>query len=259
MASSEARKARSLPALLLGLLSVVILVAFWQVAASSVGKEIILPPPFRVVAEFLTLLPSPSFLAALGGTFLRGVSAFALSAGLGLALGFVAGRSPTFAALMAPLMTTIRATPVLALILLALLWFPSDFVPVFAAFLMAFPVMAASGAAGARAAPPELLEMARLFRVPGLRVLFQLRVPAALPQVLTGARSALGLCWKVVVAGEVLSQPERAIGTGMQMSRILLDTPRVFAWALAAILLCGLTEWLFGALIGSGKSNAVPA
>jgi ABC-type nitrate/sulfonate/bicarbonate transport system permease component len=49
-----------------------------------------------------------------------------------------------------------------------------------------------------------------------------------------------------VVAGEVLSQPLRALGSGMQESRVLLETPRVLAWAAASILLCGLTEWAFG-------------
>jgi len=72
------------------------------------------------------------------------------------------------------------------------------------------------------------------------------RLPAAAPHLVAGARSALGLSWKVVVAGEVLSQPLRALGSGLQDSRVLLETPRVLAWAAATIFLCGLTEWLFG-------------
>ena len=32
----------------------------------------------------------------------------------------------------------------------------------------------------------------------------------------------------------------------MQDSRVLLETPSVLAWAAASVLLCGLTEWLFG-------------
>ncbi len=117
--------------------------------------------------------------------------------------------------------------------------------------------MASAAAEGARAAPRELLEMSRLFRVSAVRELFGLRLPAAAPHLLAGARSAIGLCWKVVVTGEVLSQPLRAIGTGMQSSRVLLETPRVFAWAMAAILLCGLSEWLFGRLIAMGRKGAL--
>lgn len=210
------------------------------------GKELILPPPERVFAEALVLYPSPRFLAALLGTFLRGLAAFGVSILAGAAAGLAAGLSPLVEAALAPLLTMIRATPVLALILVALLWFPSGAVPVFAAFLMAFPVMATSAAEGARAADPRLLEMARLFRVPRAAVFRKVRLPAAAPHLLAGAKSALGLSWKVVVAGEVLSQPLRALGTGMQDARVLLETPRVLAWAAATVALCGLTEWVFG-------------
>jgi ABC-type nitrate/sulfonate/bicarbonate transport system, permease component len=209
------------------------------------GKELVLPSPERVLAAAFALYPTPRFLAALGATFLRGLAAFGLSALLGISCGLAAGLRPLFGAALSPLLTAIRATPVLALVLIALLWFPSGFVPIFSAFLMAFPIMVTSAAEGARAADPRLLEMARLFRVPRRTVLARLRLPAAAPQLIAGAKSALGLSWKVVVAGEILSQPRAALGTGMQDSRLLLETASVFAWAIAAILLCALTEGLF--------------
>ena len=74
----------------------------------------------------------------------------------------------------------------------------------------------------------------------------KLRLPSAAPHLISGAKNALGLSWKVVVAGEILSQPARALGTGMQSSRLMLESASVFAWALAAVALCGLTEWAFG-------------
>lgn len=223
----------------------------------AVGADIVLPPPERVLGEALALYPSPKFLSALASTFLRGLSAFSLSAILGATVGFAAGLSPRFDAALAPLLTVIRATPVLALILIALFWFPSGVVPVFAAFLMAFPIMVTSAASGAKAADPRLLEMSRLFRVPRREEFFSLRLPAATPALLAGAKNALGLSWKVVVAGEVLSQPIHALGSGMQDSRVLLETPSVLAWAAASVLLCGLTEWLFGLVAGKAASHVL--
>lgn len=242
---------------LVKILSTAALLGLWEIGSLVVGKDLVLPSPGRVFLEFTRLVPRPEFLFSVGGTFARGVEAFALSAAAGGVAGFAAGSSPLVRAALAPLLTTIRATPVLALILLALLWFPAGAVPVFAAFLMAFPVMAAAAMEGASAAPAELLEMARLFEVPPSRVLFELRIPAAFPFFAAGARASLGLSWKVVVAGEVLAQPHMAIGTGMQSSRVLLETPSVFAWALAAILLCGLSEWGFGRLVAGRTPDAV--
>ncbi len=209
------------------------------------GNELVLPSPPKVLGAALALYPTPRFLADLCATFLRGLAAFALSVALGVAAGLAAGLRPLFAAALAPLLTAIRATPVLALVLIVLLWFPSGFVPVFSAFLMAFPIMATSAAEGARAADPGLLEMAALFRVPRKEVFLRLRLPSAAPYLVAGAKSALGLSWKVVVAGEILSQPDRALGRGMQDSRLMLETASVFAWAFAAVLLCAATEWAF--------------
>ncbi|MEI6874611.1 MAG: ABC transporter permease subunit [Spirochaetota bacterium] len=243
--------------LVIGLLSTVALLLVWHIVSLRMAKDLILPSPLLVGREFAALAATPLFLASLWATFIRGLVAFFLSTVAGIIVGFAAGRYAAFEAAISPLLTTIRATPVLALILLTLLWFPSDFVPVFAAFLMAFPVMASSAVEGIRASPPELLEMSRLYRVPRMKILLGLRIPAAMPHILAGARSAIGLCWKVVVAGEVLAQPFRAIGTGMQSSRVLLETPRVFAWAFSAILLCGASEWLFARLTRERRSGAL--
>ncbi|MCK7479694.1 MAG: hypothetical protein M0C28_22085 [Candidatus Moduliflexus flocculans] len=65
------------------------------------------------------------------------------------------------------------------------------------------------------------------------------------PHLASASHGALGLCWKVVVAGEVLAEPARALGTGMQGARVQLETAEVFAWTLAGILLCALTDAAF--------------
>jgi hypothetical protein len=43
----------------------------------------------------------------------------------------------------------------------------------------------------------------------------------------------------------------------MQDSRVLLETPAVLAWAAASVLLCGLTEWLFGLVAGRAASHVL--
>jgi len=243
--------------LVIGAASLVVLVLVWRFIAFLVGKDILLPPPEKVLGEALSLYPTGKFLAALWATFLRGSAAFLVSLVLGSFVGIAAGLSPVFSAALAPILTIIRATPVLALILVVLLWFPSGFVPVFAAILMCFPVMVTSTVAGVKAADPRLLEMAALFRVPRKEQLRRLRLPAAAPFFLAGAKNSLGMSWKVVVGGEVLVLPFRALGTGMNNARINLETPQVLAWAAASVLLCGLTEWLFGLAIKAASRHGI--
>ncbi len=180
------------------------------------------------------------------GSFKRVVLAFLLSLGIGALSGILAALSARFKAFMAPFLTITRATPVLALILIAMFWLPSSGVPVFTAFLMAYPLMHTSVCMGMESVDPELLQMAAVFKVPRKNVLFKLKLPSAAPHFLSGATNALGLSWKVVVAGEVLSQPLRALGTGMQDARLSLDSASVLAWAAATVFFCGVSEFLLG-------------
>ena len=231
-----------LPPTVAAVLGTLVLLGIWAAAARVIGSEIVLPSPLRVARSAAELFPTRPFLLALQATFLRGMAAFAVSMTAGVAVGLACGLSATLAYALAPALTVTRATPVLAVILLALIWFPSGAVPVFAAVLMAFPIVVGDVRQGVRAADPKLLEMARLFSLRRRDRLKSVYAPAVAPHLVSAAHGALGLCWKVVVAGEVLSQPARALGTGMNRARISLETAEVFAWTLAGILLCALTD-----------------
>lgn len=228
-----------------GLLALAVIIALWKLASIGIGADIILPAPERVLQTLARVAITARFAAAFAATAGRGLAAFGISMALGLALGLAGGASRRVEALMAPGLTIVRATPVLAVILLALIWFPAGVVPVFSAVVMAFPVVAADVAAGIRAADPRLMAMAASFGISRRKALFQIRVPSAMPHVISAARNAVGLSWKVVVAGEVLSMPAHALGTGMQNARMALETAEVFAWAAAGVILCAISDALF--------------
>jgi NitT/TauT family transport system permease protein len=231
-----------------GFFAITVILALWKLASAGVGADMILPPPEKVIVALGTIISGKRFIAALGSTTLRGLTAFTVSMLFGLALGFAAGRSKRVEAFMAPGLTLIRATPVLAVILIALIWFPSGIVPVFSAVVMTFPLVAADVSAGVRSTDPHLLQMASSFGISQRDTLMHVVFPSALPSMVSAAKNAIGLSWKVVVAGEVLSQPANALGTGMQNSRIMLETAEVFAWAAVGILLCAASDAVFNSV-----------
>lgn len=242
----ETPGARTAKRFAIGLLGIAVAFITWKLVSGAIASSLILPPPEDVLASLGKLLSSASFWHAVLGTFGRVVAAFALSITLGTITGAASGLSPWVKDFLAPLLTTIRATPVLALILVAMFWLPSTGVPIFTAFLMAYPVMHTSVYAGIAGTNKELLEMASVFKVPGRTRFLKLRIPSSEAHFLAGAKNALGMCWKVVVAGEVLSQPAKALGAGLQDSRLSLDTAGVLAWAAATVFLCGISEFSLG-------------
>ncbi|MFP4564689.1 MAG: ABC transporter permease, partial [Spirochaetia bacterium] len=226
-------------------ISVVALFVIWQLAAAAVGAQIIVPAPMAALKALGRFLTFPSFWAAVGATLSRGFAGFLLSTAAGIVIGTAAGLNSTFRTLFRPVLSVIRTTPVMSIIIIALIWFTTDTVPVFASFLIAFPVICGNVIQGIDSIDTDLVQMAEVFRVPRIRILFSLVVPSVFTYFLAGASTALGLTWKVVVAAEVLAQPIRAVGTGLYTAKVQLETPEVFAWTVVAILLSGMSEGVF--------------
>ncbi len=229
---------------LIGAAAVAFLVGLWQAVSSLIGLEIILPGPAATMDRLRLVMTSPAFAANVAATVTRGLFGFGLSAAAALALGVAAGRNSTVFVALQPLVALLRATPVVSVILLAMIWFRTDGLPVFVAFLMCFPVLYGNVVEGIRSVDRDLVDMARVFRVRRRRILTSLYLPAILPYLVAGFSSTLGLSWKAVVAAEVLAQPGRAIGTRLQDSRAMLDTSGVLAWTAVALLLAAATEGL---------------
>ena len=225
--------------------SVLVLVAVWQIAASIVGLDIILPRPASVLRELVLVPSQPGFLQSLEATIARGISGFLLSAAVGFAVGLLTGLSRNAESAFRPVLTLIQSTPVMSVILLALIWFQTGGVPVFVAFLMSFPVIALNVGRGVREVDPQLVEMAKAFKLKGARVLGRLYIPSLSPYLVAAASISVGLTWRVVIAAEVLSQPVFGIGTQLQQARVELETARVFAWTAVAVILTGGSDLLF--------------
>ena len=58
-----------------------------------------------------------------------------------------------------------------------------------------------------------------------------------MPFIISGASSAMGIGWRAIIIGEVLSQPKYGIGTKMQAAQTYLNVEAVIAWTLIAIII----------------------
>ena len=71
----------------------------------------------------------------------------------------------------------------------------------------------------------KLLEMARVFSIPMWKRIHYIYVPALLPYLVNGCRTALGMSWKSGVAAEVIGIPEGSIGEQLYYSKLYLTRP----------------------------------
>ena len=242
-------KVKSLPAL-------VFWTAVWYLAALTVGNPLLLPTPVQVLRCLLTMMGTVSFwqiTAVSIGRILLGVLCAVV---LGTVLAVLGAVSRLLYGVMAPAMTAMQATPVASFTILVLIWLERDYVPVLICAMMGLPIVFNSVSGGIRVTDPQLLEMAKVYRLSGFQILRRIYVPSVMPFFRMACSSALGLGWKAGIAAEVLTVPKQSVGRMISESKLYLMTEELFAWTLAVIALSLLLQKLMLWLLERRSSHA---
>lgn len=197
MASSFVHVAyRYAPLLLLALM--------WEGAVrSGAVSELILPPFSAAAAGWWAL-------AVDGGMFVQAASSLKRAAtGLGLAVlfgttaGILMAWSPKVRVLVNPLIQMFYPMPKSALIPVMILWFGlGDMSKIVLIFLGCLLPIVVSSFNGARGVEDVLIWSARSLGASRRQVLWQIIVPAAMPEILTGIRTALAISFVLLVSSE---------------------------------------------------------
>ena len=95
----------------------------------------------------------------------------------------------------------------------------------------------------------KLLEMARLYRFGRRGTLRHVVIPSVTPAFVQSCLAAIGLCWKAVVAAEVIGVPRLAVGSRIYEAKIYLETDALLAWTVTIVLLSVLLEALLRRLM----------
>ena len=141
-------------------------------------------------------------------------------------------------------------------IILALILFSSRNLAVLISFLIVLPVLYTNLLSGIRAANPQLLEMARVFRVPVSRQLRGIYLPAVLPYFRSAVSLGLGLCWKSGAAAEVIGLPAGSIGEALYTAKVYFQTGDLFAWTAVIVTVSVIFERLFLRLVDAAVRKA---
>lgn len=221
----------------------------WQAAAIIIRQEVFLCSPIQALGALLRLLPTAAFWQRVAFSSLRILLGFLLGAAVSVVLGVAAEKWRLADELLSPVMQLVKATPVASFIILALVWVSGRQLSVLISFLMVLPVLYGAVRAGIQSADAQLLEMARVFRLPLWRRVRAVWLPAVLPAVRQGCSTALGICWKSGVAAEVIGLPDGSIGDALYRAKLALDTRELFAWTFVIIVLSAVFEKLFMAML----------
>lgn len=223
--------------------------AVWYAVYRAVNRELYVPSPAAVIRRLAGLAGEAGFWKDVVLSMYRIMAGFLLSVAAGTVLGIASGLNRYLYVFLNPVVTAVKATPVISFIMVALFWFSSGRVPVFIGFLMCFPIIWTQMAEGIRRVDPKLLELARVYRVGLPLTVKKIYVPSLVPFFSPACLTSLGFAWKVGVAAEVLSHPKHGIGGRLYEAKAYLESTDLFAWTLVVVLLSLGFEALLSRLI----------
>lgn len=214
-----------------------------------------LATPGQTLAALARIAPTAGFWQRIAFSALRILAGFLLAVVGGLVLGAAGARWRRVRIFVEPVMQLIRAMPVASFVILALLWVRGENLSVVVSFTHVLPVVYAGVLAGIADTDPQLLEMARVYRLPlGARLRY-IWLPGVFPSFSESCIAAMGMCWKSGVSAEVIGLPGHSVGDALYRAKITLSTPEVFAWTLVIVLLSALLSAAAARLLRAAKTR----
>ncbi|MDR6233699.1 ABC transporter permease subunit [Pseudomonas oryzihabitans] len=197
--------------LLLSCTTVAIFLALWF-AVTNLGwiKPLFLPSPQAVWEQLLAVsqdgFADAPLLTHIGWSALRVFSALALAVVTAIPLGILMGVNRIARGIFDPLVEFYRPLPPLAYLPLVVIWMGiGEGSKILLIYLAMFAPLALSARAGVRSVAMEQIHAAYSMGASRGQVLRHVIMPAALPEILTGMRIAIGFGWTTLVAAEMVA------------------------------------------------------
>jgi len=222
-------------------LAFVVFILLWQMVVWIADlKPAFLPAPLDVINAFVE--NRHSLLEATWFTFRTSVTAFAVVLVLGTLTAFALSSNKFVEKAIYPYAVLLQATPVIAIVPIIIIWYGIGFLSiVIISVLVAIFAVVANTTQGLLSVENNLQNLFKLYGANKLQTLLKLKLPYALPFMVTGWRIGAGL----VVVGAVVGEFYAGAGGGgngglgiiIVAAASRLRTPYLFSASLSAALL----------------------
>ena len=221
-------------------------------------EDIWLPAPDSVWSRLISVsrdgYQNVTLAEHLSYSLFRVIVGFVLGALVGIPMGYAMGLSNWFRGWFDPIVEFMRPVPPLALIPLVIIWAGiGEQGKIILIFLAALWIMAIAARSGVSGVAISKVHAAYSLGASKWQIMRHVIVPNSLPEIFTGARVAMGVCWGTVVAAELVAA-EKGVGKMIVAASKFQDTDIV----LMGIILIGIIGFGIDVLMRMGERWLVP-
>ncbi|MER5933011.1 ABC transporter permease [Streptomyces sp. NPDC002054] len=225
-------------------LAITLVLAVWQILVSAkVTDQTKLPAPSAVWDGLTDMWLQGTLLEVIWTSVSRGLLGFLLALAIGTPLGLLVARVKLVRAAIGPILQGLQSLPSVAWVPPAVLWFGLNDSMMYTVILLgAVPSIANGLVSGVDQVPPLFLRAGRTLGATGVKGVWHVVMPAALPGYLAGLKQGWAFSWRSLMAAEIIaSSPDLGLGLGqlLENGRNNIDLPGVFL-AILLILVVGI-------------------
>ena len=230
----------------------ILLLCSWELVVSFQNiPKYILPAPTDIFSSIL--LNYEDLLLSTFITFRITILAFLIASFLAIFIAILFSQSKIIELSLYPIAVIFQVTPVVAIAPLILIWVGLDnaeyAILILAIIVAFFPVLANTNL-GIKSVEKNLSELFSLYEATRFKRLFKLQLPYALPFILTGMKTSIGLALIGAVVAEFVAGSGTSTGLAWRIIEAgnRLDVPKLFA-ALILLVVLGIILFLLMSLI----------
>ena len=245
---------------MISVVTVVALFALWWVATHYGWiKDLFLPQPERIITSFADawrgdIQGGKPLSEHVGWSLYRVFAAFLLACVTAVPVGIAMGVSRIARGIFDPPLEFYRPLPPLAYLPLIVIWFGiEETAKVVLIYLACFAPLAMAARAGVRSVTLEQINAAYSMGASKWQVIRHVIIPAAMPEILTGMRIAIGFGWTTLVAAEMVAATA-GLGQMVLNASNFLRTDVV----IMGIVVIGVVAYLFDLLMRQIERAHVP-
>ncbi len=221
-----------------------LLLAIWELlVVAKVKPRWALPAPLDVWQAIVDQQHAGMLVPALWNSVHRGAFGFLASVAIGTPLGLLVAKVRPVRTAIGPILSGLQSLPSVAWVPAAIIWFGITDQTIYTVVLLgAVPSIANGLVAGVDQVPPLYVRAGKTMGATGLRGIWHVLLPAAMPGYLAGLKQGWAFSWRSLMAAELIAiAPQLGPGLGqlLAMGRTNVDMAEVFA-AVILILVIGI-------------------
>lgn len=225
--------------------SIIIILLIWQATSVYIDNRLLFPSVGDIIKSMLEIAAQYKFITIILYSIIRGIKSFLISIIIAIIIAIISYFNKIVYNLILPILSVIKAVPTMAFIVLLLIWTSKEYAPIIIGIMISLPIFYDSILNIIINLDRNLLNMCDVYRISIADRIRDIIIPIVIIELFKVLSSTFSLIFKVVISGEVYSQPEYGIGTIIQLEKMQLNIANIISWIIIITIISYIFDLIF--------------